>query len=358
MTSSTRPIGKLGISLKSESVFLGDNLSVEVRDEKRQLVKTLRGAAELELGEGLYSVSAILDDGERETRFAQVSADREVRVDFAMPQPHPFSMPTSGMRASESLGGGWDIVEISGELDTSWVSKNSLRLRLKLQGTAPAWIGFRRGDTSSACALPLSTTGVNNDICWLTIHEFRERAGDSFHRLRPTVSLAPRRSVARALYLMMDSGRVGSAIELARDAAELLAAKYQDPVGAAYGGLLLHRFGILQDRASWVENLARDFAWLPDGRILLAALLERSVSHEERDRGLSALLDATVNLPTVFSEAFSLALSLLRRWRDKESTGRRHERLSSLRRLAGHFDFAASCSLVHWPSKMFDKWWG
>ena len=44
-------------------------------------------------------------------------------------------------------------------------------------------------------------------------------------------------------------------------------------IAVALGGLTLHRYGRLRERQDWIENLARDFAWIPDGRILLAALL-------------------------------------------------------------------------------------
>ena len=88
---------------------------------------------------------------------------------------------------------------------------------------------------------------------------------------------------------MLHENGVAGGTELLDTAAGLLLTKYSDPVAAALGGLTLHRFGRLQERQSWVENLSRDFGWLRDGRILCAALLQKDEDAAERDRGLNLL---------------------------------------------------------------------
>jgi hypothetical protein len=111
---------------------------------------------------------------------------------------------------------------------------------------------------------------------------------------------------------------------------------------------MLYRFGALDAYAAWVENLAHAFAWLVDGRILLAAVLARSSSQAERDRGFDVLLRAVEQPWTVFSEAFSLALSLLRRWPEESMRPRARESLAALGDMAGRFEFDATFSTMRW----------
>ena len=311
-----------------------------------------------------------------------MTAEQPALVSFASVEP---------LTAPRSLAGTWQgqLVEVSRGLDVQIdPAGDRLELRLHAQAETPPWMVLRWSDGWSVYSLPLSTQDTFTATCSIAFDDQgpvgaqrgsepgpgrtargRQRRveprGKSQNqpyglqpRSRPVISFARGRSVARALYLMMESGKIGPGIELAKEASELLASKYADPIGAAYGGLLLHRFGALQERASWIENLAHDFDWLPDGRILLAALLSRSSKRSERDRGLEHLLQATTNLPTVFSEAFSLGVSLLRRWPDETAAERCQERLASLRDLVGHYDFASSCSLVYWPKPpKSGEWW-
>lgn len=120
-----------------------------------------------------------------------------------------------------------------------------------------------------------------------------------------------------------------------------------DPPGAALGGYILHQAGQLQEKQGWVENLARDFQWLPDGRILLAALLRRDSSSAEQNRGLGLLLSATENRP-LFTDGLSLGMELLRRWPDEASRGQRFERLDYLAGLSAGTDWGAF-NLTVWP---------
>jgi hypothetical protein len=156
------------------------------------------------------------------------------------------------------------------------------------------------------------------------------------------------RRVTRARVGMFEGGHVKVALELAKEGAELLASKYQDPTSAAYGGLMLYRYGRLRDQADWVENLARDFEWLPDGRVLLSAMLAQSVNLRDQERGLETLLDVTKQPLMVFSEAFSLALKLLRRWPGNPWEAKRDERLETLAPFAARYDYESQLSTLRW----------
>jgi hypothetical protein len=94
--------------------------------------------------------------------------------------------------------------------------------------------------------------------------------------------------------------------------------------------------GLLGARSSWIQNLARDFSWLPDGRALLASLLRHSPSLEERRFGLNMLLEAASELP-LYTDGLSLLIELLRRWPDEDS---KNVRYGMLDKLADHSAYA------------------
>lgn len=245
---------------------------------------------------------------------------------------------------------GWLAVSadlrVSARIDGPLVLQQDRRARPEVEPAAgPSCIAMSWAGEHLVMALPLSDRRPESAMCSLAM----ERRDDPHRAIRLRVELHQRRRVAGALHGMLESGKIGPAIDLARQASELLAMKYADPIGAAYGGLTLHRFGLLDQRAAWVENLARDFAWLADGRILLAALLSRSAQAADRARGLRLLL-ALADAPlTVFGEAFSLALSLLRRWPDGELAAERAACLEALRGTIARFEFDGTFSTIRWP---------
>lgn len=162
---------------------------------------------------------------------------------------------------------------------------------------------------------------------------------------RAQVTLDRRRRVLGALLGMIGAGRVGPGLEVADESVELLALKYRDPVGAAFGALTLHRLGKRGSRAAWVENLARDFAWLPDGRILLAALLAAQGPREQR-RGLDLLLACAAGPVPIFADALSLAMSLLRKWPGGARPAERDAARARLAPLSSRLDLDSIYSLV------------
>jgi hypothetical protein len=94
--------------------------------------------------------------------------------------------------------------------------------------------------------------------------------------------------------------------------------------------------GVLGTRSAWVENLARDFPWLPDGQVLLASLHRHAPGPEQRQRGLSLLMAAASELP-LYTDGLSLLMELLRRWPDEASKDERHDLLG---KLADHSAYA------------------
>ena len=60
-----------------------------------------------------------------------------------------------------------------------------------------------------------------------------------------------------------------------------------------------------------MENLAQDFDWMPDGKVLLAELLSRD---RETPQRAFELLSAASEQRMMFTECYSLMLKVLRTW--------------------------------------------
>jgi hypothetical protein len=361
--------GELVVSYRSSSYLIASVVPIEIRNARCELVMELTGpTAETKLVPGLYSVTAILDNGCRETQSVQITPggrspvefdttpkDRHLEIARGLGDTRPVE-PMNVVTPEALIYQGDQLPHLPGA--TNWVAPDtclfavSHGLRFAIRGsngvavfldrpaTAPAWVAFANGPDIRWVALPLDGLSQEGSECVI-------RVGP----LAPRIELPETRSVTNLLRTMMTTGKTGRAFDFAERATDLLASKYKDPIGAVYGGLVLHQFGALESRASWIENLAHDFAWLVDARVLLAAVLARRDSEADRDRGFDALLDATRTPWMVFGEAFSLALSLLRRWPQPAKHERCRDRLADLGSIVKRFEFDATFSSMRWTVK-------
>lgn len=355
--------GTLVVELSSPSRFLTANLPIEVRDSRHALVQIVKHRGDLTLPVGLYTVTAVLEDGSTDSRTVSVRSNTTTRVEFEPPIGEWFteqdiaatgivamnlvdtSAPLTGSLTGSLIEGTpgsihevADGVHLLGAplgLEIDRLSNG--HLAVELQRAERAWICLSIRDVIVWQALPLDFGSSEARRCVLRIEGARLE-----------LDLPRERRVTNALRGMVDSGKVGDAIALADDASALLASKYSDPIGAALGALILERFGQLGRHAAWVENLARDFAWLADGGIALAAVLSKHHERRHRDRGLAALFELDEQHLPIFSDAFSLALALLRSWPDSERRGECDRKLASLATTLARFDFDTTFSTMRW----------
>lgn len=162
--------------------------------------------------------------------------------------------------------------------------------------------------------------------------------------IRAQVWTDPSRTLVNSLLHMLASGHLMNAIDIAQKGANLLLDKYQDPAGAALGGLLLNKVGELKRNQDWLENLARDFAWLPDGKVLLALVLMEDEGTEDR---CIELLEKACQQRMLFTESYSLLLKLLRTWPFERHADRCRVLLRSLARVTPYVDWS-SITFSHW----------
>jgi hypothetical protein len=164
------------------------------------------------------------------------------------------------------------------------------------------------------------------------------RSVDEGGAARLRMAFGPGRTISRAVEGLMRHRTAGEAGYMFDQAAHLLLHKYSDPAGATLGALALHSMGRLGERDSWVQNLADDFPWIPDGQIVHAALLAHSHDSKARLNGLTRLVNACRRRP-MYTDGLSLGMELLRHWPDDAMEDERHKCLEGLADLAAYADW-------------------
>lgn len=131
------------------------------------------------------------------------------------------------------------------------------------------------------------------------------------------------------LLAFLQRGDSRTTMAILEQANEALFKKFDNPLAAVAGGLALinaRRWNVNQDSAlarvsqwsAWLDNLAYQFPWIPDGAIL-KAWDELLGSEGDRDAARASLLDAFGRGIPYYSACFKLLLDGLRavRWQDE-----------------------------------------
>jgi hypothetical protein len=349
--------GKLHVELKSDSYFFGQNIPIEVRDSAMRLVERPSVKRRFSLPPGLYEVSAVLEDGRRHRALVQVKAGETAPVTLgaevettelksstgttsrSMPR---YERPrfTRKMASEEPLlardmAAPAELFEVTGASLVGDATRSPWQFECADDVDAIPTAHFRIGDRTRLISLPISPEhGSPSHACTVTLNE------TSTLGFQLNAWISPERTVANALQNMMASGYVLDASEVADQAVELLGAKYQDPTGAALGGLILLKTGRLERWTSWIENLARDFDWIADGKVLLSSLLAKEGN--EMGRALELAIEAS-RQRLLFSESFSLLLDLLRRWSKGEERDRRNQAIEEMFARTPNIDWESIC---------------
>ena len=316
--------GLLSVRVEDGSTWLTNNLPFVVRDASLTVVgRGTTGSPAMTLPVGLYCVEAVTPRGR--------SMQELVRVDPATPVDVVVTEDSGKATDTENRDG------MRGAVEATLTSTTACALLTQDAGgwtfgpdqvlTAVPTATFRLDGRDWTASLPLNPQGRKEDEA-----SCRVELDLSASLPRLGVRFTEQRRVGRAVDGMLRHHEVMAGAELLDQAASLLLAKYSDPASAALGGLTLHRYGRLRERQDWIENLARDFAWIPDGRILLAALLMNDRDARAHTRGLGLLLEATEARP-LYTDGMALATDLLRRWPD---AGRKDECTERLERLAAY----------------------
>ena len=326
--------GRLTISLAQDSMFLGSSLPVEVRDANLRLVQRISGNTTLDLPIGLYEVSAVLGDGQRHQAYVEVMEGDARRIELGEaaplatsagddydpqtssddPLPNASRYQRATYTSSSAQQGedasrtgdlpGLELIELTGATVVE-LRRTQISIKCDPQIKAVPTAEVAVGSQHLLLSLPISPETYTPSGAGVITVERRTRG------LTAQAWISPERRVANGLQNMLSTGQLIEAAQLAEQAIELLRGKYEDPTGAALGALLLNKAGRLARWESWLENLARDFAWLPDGRVLLVQ--QRRTRGEGGDDDLTMLLEAS-RQRVLYAETCSILIDLLRRW--------------------------------------------
>ncbi len=373
-TPNPTSLGSLRVSVESKSVYFMNNAPVEIRDAGMKLVAREQNKRDFKLPEGLYQVSVVLGDGQEHTRIVQVRANENIAVQLgaggvtpaATESAFPGHSPTIEVsalhndrafalaRSSAAQFRNSRFTETADTPDEQLSAPEGMPAAALLETkaaklvrqTRTLWIlectgsldavataTFQIGDRRWEISLPTSPPGMTNNLCAVRIDETPTGA-------HATAWISPERTVANALQNMAVSGYLSSAASMADQATELLQSKYSDPTGAALAALILRKVGRLARHESWIVNLARDFGWMPDGKILLASLL--SDRRGDLDRALDLALRAAKQR-MLYTESYSILLDLLRRWPGDADRSARAEALNGLAAYASYIDWNSNC---------------
>jgi hypothetical protein len=368
----------LNVNLATGSHLLRTKLPIEVRDARLRLVDTLVGSGEVQLDPGVYRVSAVLDDGREHVEIVTIDAVADASSqsltlgERVRDEPDargwdsvvehmvlPARTPSRFTKQVVGVGeGGWTwSFGIGGQsysdqldLPTGWLAFDEPRPFVPtfyFDVQQHAWTHDDWGFRASGQKIGMATFG-NSRWRWsvslpvfvgrhpetlVYLDDPTARRGDAPDCIvrpdtaspdaRPLALIAPWRMVASAMQHMLVERRYAHAAKVAEAASDLLLYKYQDPVAAALGALVLYRIGRLGEHAAWVDNLARDFPWLPDGRILKAALLFAKADDASGDEAVELLLSCIGDRASykeervLFTDSYSLLIEGLRRYRAK-----------------------------------------
>lgn len=338
MNTPTPLSGTLRTRLEIPSWRLSQNLPIEVRDSQLRLVGELRNNDTIALKPGWYEVSAVLNDGRRHSETVCVMAgDLQdvalgVDADALMPTstttirtPKPRKDVPKDAHKVEFLSADEATLERSEPERWIFLPKSSDPKSMPLAR-------IKIGDDTLEISLPVNPLGHDEPdaSCVMTF----ERQDGS---LRVRAGFHPDRIVSAAIHSMVEKRQFAQATAAAEATAEdMLQSKYRDPVGAALGALIMYRAGTLAGRRAWLNNLQRDFDWLPDGKILFAVLSKRS------DPELTAdlLLRASAQRP-LFTESFSILFGALREWSSPHHSQEMSEALRQVTRQARRIDWSA-----------------
>ncbi|MCP4897204.1 MAG: hypothetical protein GY906_09570 [bacterium] len=327
--------GQLRARLDVPSHQLQRTMPIEVRDSRLALVVRVRHSETIDLLPGWYEVSAVLDDGKRHSETVQVTVggreEVELRVDREELLPSNKAWIAGRGLLTFAGVGSVELVEVEGAELRSKSEEYWEFVPKDREPESMPWARLRFRDETLSVSLPVNPRG-HGDLaaCSATFaytnDRFDVRAG--FHH---------KRIVSTAILNMIDRGQFAHATRAAEQTAEdMLMSKYQDPVGAALGAIIMFRAGTLGTREGWLRNLTSDFDWLPDGKVLLAALPGAGDCEEKAD-----LLLRASEQRLLFTESFSLLFDALRCWKSDHRRDEIDRALEDVGKVAHEADWNA-----------------
>ncbi len=355
MTTPESHLGSLTGLLDVESHQLRNSIPIDVRNDSLALIKQIRHGNTLPLSPGWYEVSAVLNDGQRHSEIVQVRAGVTETIqlhpdlDRILPKSTitPPGVNPGGLSDSSPTGGSIPLspsnpVHLLRSEECTIIDRTPAMWRFGPTPNSPQSMPtacFRYGNAEISVSLPVNPRGSGTEsesVVTFSSHKDRLDVRAGFHSAR---------IVSTAILNMVESGQLTHATLAAEQTAEdMLCEKYSDPVGAALGALIMFRAGSLSQRKAWLKNLTRDFDWLPEGKILFAALPHELPCEERAD----LLLRACKQRP-MFTESYSILFETLRGWASDHRRGEIRDAVDAMARTLSDVDWNAFTFTVRKP---------
>jgi hypothetical protein len=321
--------GTLFIKIRSDVDQVRSVVPVEIRDSHLRLLKLPKSPRHVDLAPGLYEISTVLEDGNKYSQSVQVEKGITSTVELQVKEDAPEKRKS---RTRRSRGFLTELLAVTGasmiqQTSTTW----NFQAQSEVQRVPTALI--RVGEQRFLISLPICSTNAGKSSCIVKVEP-------SANSTVITAWISQKQRAASAMQNMLAAGFFLEAAGVADDAIELLQGKYNDPVGAALGALIMYKTGQLQRRKSWIKNLARDFPWLPDGKVMLVSLLFNDES--ERERALDLAVAASKQ-QMLFTENYSLLLGLLRRWPKGSDTEKIHNAIETMASRSPFLNWESIC---------------
>jgi hypothetical protein len=354
MEAAMKNEGTLSVHIDSESIFFGDNVPVEVRDGELRLIRGPSHERTFTLPFGLYEVSAVLEDGRRHKDLVQIKDEGVTRAKLGPVEVVRATTNPATTKGYSSFERTCYTQKLEHLTDDAGASPSELNVQLlEVNGASlykegrQYWIFectqsldqvanalFRVGSAKVCISLPVSSDRqFPNNSCVVKVDE--TASGPVLNAW-----ISKERTVANALQNMLCTGYTFNAADMAADAVDLLCNKYSDPTGAALGALILCKAGRLESWQGWMENLARDFDWLPDGKVLLSKLLYDQ--RTDMDRACQLAVQASAQ-KMLYSENYSTLLDLLRRWPKSFDNPARQQAVENMASQASYINWESLC---------------
>lgn len=340
MTPENAKHGQIKVHVNSKVNYGGTATPIEIRNDDLVLIISTRTKRVFELPVGVYEISAVLEDGNRQKRTVEVTESKisnvslEPKLSYQPEVPElPFgflsaekiqTLKTPAQKNVKLLGASRNVtIYPKGGF---WI----VRHREEMEQVAYAII--QKGEDLYDISLPISAGDHHLSVtCHIEIANQRPT-----NQLQ--VSISRSRSLSAALETTFMAGQIDAAARLAGSAVNTLMHTYVDPTGAVLAALILKKAGRLSRYRRQLEEIIADFPWLPDAKVLLATVL--MTNPNECEKAVQLAYEASQER-LLYTESFSILMSLLRYAPESDNSALCHKALSNIARIAPSVDWSS-----------------
>ncbi|AVH39734.1 hypothetical protein AL532_27245 [Pseudomonas monteilii] len=339
MTPENAKLGQVKVHINSKVNFGGTATPIEIRNDDLVLIISAISKRVFELPVGVYEISAVLEDGNRQKQTVEITESKIADVWLEPKLSYQPEVPelTLGFLSAEKIQAlkppAQNVKLIGASRNVTIYPKGGfwiVRHRAEMEQVAYAII--QKDEELYDISLPIS---AGNHHLSVTCHiEIATRTPNS----QLQVSISRSRSLSAALETTFMAGKIDAAARLAGGAVNTLMNTYVDPTGAILAALILKKAGRLNKYRRQLEQITAEFPWLPDAKVLLATIL--IANPDERDKAIQLAYEASQER-ILYTESFSILMSLLRYAPETDNIALCKKALTNIAKIAPEVDWSS-----------------